>query len=229
MVEEGYINLETGNPQMPGAHLRRHRPGQDRRGEAGRPARPVQPDPEGHGLSGLPGAEGPSVRARQGGGRLARHAAPRDRRRGRRRVQAVRVRRLDEPGHPGDAQERHRAGGAEGPARSRLRRPHGAPGRVPVVVRHRAAARHLALDGALRRGPVRSGQARGARALAPDPHAVPGRLAARGHLRRPGARRSRSRSSPRRRSGRSTPTRPRASRSGGGSCRRRRRTCGRSS
>ena len=59
----------------------------------------------------------------------------------------------------------------------RLRRPDGAPGRVPLVVRDGADARLLALDDPVRRGPLHAGEEGRARAHAPDPHAVPRRHA----------------------------------------------------
>src|SRR6266581_2698046 len=62
----------------------------------------------------------------------------------------------------------------------RVRRPHGASGRVPLVVGHRADARLLALDDPVRRRPVHAGQESRPGAHALDPHPVPGRHAARG-------------------------------------------------
>ena len=56
-------------------------------------------------------------------------------------------------------------------------RPDGAPGRVPLVVRDGADARHVALDDPLRRGPLHAGEEGRARAHAPHPHAVPRRHA----------------------------------------------------
>ncbi len=63
-------------------------------------------------------------------------------------------------------------GSAAGP---RLRRPHGAPGGVPLVVRDRAHARHVALDDPVRRGSLHTGQEGRARPDASHPHAVPRR------------------------------------------------------
>ncbi len=65
-----------------------------------------------------------------------------------------------------------RIGQARGADRSRLRRPHGAPGGVSLVVRHRADARLLALDDPVRRGPVHAGQESRAGTHPPHSHAV---------------------------------------------------------
>ena len=97
--------------------------------------------------------------------------------------QAVRVRRRAEPRRATRrCRTRSPATGLDVPHRPRLRRPHGAPGRVPLVVRDGADARLLALDDPLRRGPLHAGQEGRARAHAPHPHAVPRRHAAGGAL-----------------------------------------------
>ena len=64
--------------------------------------------------------------------------------------------------------------------RHRLFRPDGRAGRVPELLRDGADARLQPQHDSLRRGSLHAGQARGAGAVAPDPHPVPRRHAARG-------------------------------------------------
>ena len=161
--------------------------------------------------------------------RQPRHAVPRHRHRGRCVEQAVRVRRHAQPRRERDAAERaHSQRESRRPDRSRLRRPDGAPGRVPLVVRDGADARHVALDDPLRRGSLHAREEGRARAHASHPHAVPRRHHPRRPLPRLGG--GDPAQPPRARAGRAriTPTRPRGSSSRGGFSCRRRRTCGRS-
>ena len=229
MVEQGYLTLEGGSPPDAGRDAGRHRPGRHRRGQAGGPDRQVQPDPEGHGLPGLPGPQGaprPSASPAS-----AVHDTPHLATgvEAEAASQPLRVRRHHEPGHPRHAQERHRARGAAGAAQPRVRRPHGAPGGVPLLVRHRAHARRRPTPWCCT---ARTASRRPRRwrwpcptSSAPSSRATPSRCSPSAT----GPRRSPSPSSPRRRWGRSTPTRPRASRWPAGSSWRRRRTCARSS
>src|SRR5215208_5759428 len=109
-------------------------------------------------------------------GQPPRHAAPLDRRRGFAVAEALRVRRHDQPRREHDAALGHQARGADRPFETRILRPARPPAGLPVFVRHGRHARLLALDEPLRRGPLHAGQEGRARARAPDPHAVPGRL-----------------------------------------------------
>ena len=140
----------------------------------GRAAGAVQPDREGHRL---PGLQDPAEAAGQH--RQVQLRRPRDRRTSppasrRKAEQALRVRRHAEPRRAGHPHQRHRPRRARGPDQPRIRRPDGAPERVPLVGRHGADARLLPLDDPLRRGPLHPGQEGGAGAHPPDPHPVPG-------------------------------------------------------
>src|SRR5438876_443356 len=79
--------------------------------------------------------------------------------------------------HPDERAAARRARRADQP---RVRRSDGAPGRIPLILGDRADARLLALDDPVRGGPLYTSEEGGARAHAPDPHAVPGGHAARG-------------------------------------------------
>ena len=134
--------------------------------------------------------------------RPARHARAGHRHRGGRPAAPVRVRRHDEPRRVGDGAEcgrstrtartasasRSRGEGGDDSRghRHRLRRPDGHAGRLPELVRDRAAARLQPQHGALRRRPVHAGQARGDGAGESDPPSVSGRRAERGALPRLG-------------------------------------------
>ena len=226
LIEEGYLNLDKP-PEMPAGHQNVTGPGRARPGRGAR--RAVQPHRQGHRLPRLQGAPRHPLVARKVELRLARHGLPRHRHRVRRLEQAVRVRRHAEPRRQRDAEERARAQRQpRRPDRPRLRRPHGAPGRVPLELRDGADARLLALHDPLRRGPLHARQEGRARPHAPDPHAVPRRHAqgrALPRLRRgdPARRARRAR-----RWVRTTPTPPRGSSSRDACCSRRRRTCARS-
>ncbi len=111
---------------------------------------------------------------------------------------------------------------------SRLRRPDGAPGRVPLVVRDGADARYVALDDSVRRGSLHARQEGRARADASHPHAVSRRHASASCSFTIRRRRFRSPRWHVRRSAPTTPTPPKASSSLGASFSRRRRTCARS-
>ena len=71
-----------------------------------------------------------------------------------------------------------------GALRHRLRRSDGHAGRLPELVRDRAAPRLQPQHGALRRRPVHAGEASGARARQSDSPSIPGRCAAGGALSR---------------------------------------------
>ena len=151
------------------------------RGAAG-PAGPLRAHREGGRLPRLPRPARPARLGGQGLLRPPRHARPRHRRRGLGALEGLGVRRHHEPRRQRHAPARARPRGAQGPARRRLRRPAGAPVRVPVLVRHRGDARLLAQHDPLRRGPLHAGQEGGAGALAPAAHPVPGRQPAPGPL-----------------------------------------------
>ena len=112
--------------------------------------------------------------------------------------------------------------------RRRLRGPDGGAERVPELLRDGDHARLQPQHDPLRRGSVHAGQARGAGALAPDPHAVSRRLAARRAVPRFGRRDSAQAARPRVASARTTRTRAKGCGSRAASSSGRRRTCGRS-
>ncbi len=108
--------------------------------------------------------------------------------------EAVRVRRHDEPRSEQHDPQRRAApargrtdlrgpgsvtGDRDRRHRGRLPGPDGGAERVPELLRDGHHARLQPQHDPVRRGSLHAGQARGAGALAPDPHAVPGRLAAR--------------------------------------------------
>ena len=175
LIDEGYLNIEAP-PQMPAGHQPVTGPG----GLAQAAARDVQFNLTEKGIDflGYQDAPQPARLARQVELRQPRHAVSRHGHRGRRVEQAVRVRRRAEHRRQRDAQERARAHRNDRVAdRPRLLRPHGAAGRVPLVLRDGADARLLALDDPLRRGPLHAGEESRARAHASHPHAVPRRHA----------------------------------------------------
>ncbi len=180
LVSEGFLNMQAP-PQVPSGHQQVTGAG----GLAHAASRDVQFQLTEKGIDflGFKTLRVAPRLARKIDVRQSRHTVSRHRHRVRRVEQAVRVRRHDEPRRRGDAAERARAHGlARHPARPRLRRSDGAPGRVPLELRHRAHARHLALDDPVRRGPLHAGEEGRARAHASHPHAVPRRHAARGAL-----------------------------------------------
>ena len=124
------------------------------------------------------------------------------RHRDQRRAEALRVRRHDEPRrHRDDSQCGEAAAGDQADRRTPDQRRHrhrllgsdGRAGRLSELVRDRADARLQPQHDPLRRGSLHAGQARRDGAVAPDPHAVSGRHAARGAVPRHRPRRSRSR------------------------------------
>ena len=177
--------------------------------------------------------------------RPPRHAPSEHRRRGDRRAEAVRVRRHAE--HRSEQHDPQRRAAAArrtadcrrpgSPTRSRRHRlgidvdypgPDGGAERVSELVRHGHHARLQPQHDPLRRGPVHAGQARGAGARAPDPHAVSRRLAARRAVPRLGRGDSAQAARPRARRARTTRTRAKGCAWRAASSSGRRRTCGRS-
>ena len=151
---------------------RERRAGRRRRRGRARP-RHVRGHRQGARLPRLPRAARPARLARPQQRRPARHARAGHRRRGQRRAEAVRVRRHAEPRRERDDPQRRAARrGRPSAASVRLRGPDGRAGRVPELVRHGADARLQPQHDPLRRGSLHAGQARGAGAVAPDPHAV---------------------------------------------------------
>ena len=102
LIDEGYLNLDAP-PQMPGAHQPVDGQGLDRAGRGAR--RQLQPDRERDRLPRLQDAARPARLTRQVELRQPRHALSRDRHRGRRLEQAVRVRRRAEHRRQRDAEE----------------------------------------------------------------------------------------------------------------------------
>ena len=180
------------HPEDAGAELHQRRAAQRRPGPAGRRQRrgPLRSHRQEHGLPRLQGPARAVRPARQIQPRPPRHAPRGRRRRDQRQLQALRVRRHPEPRHHGDALQRLRARGhrtaVEGeenaPAQHRVLGHPGAPVRLPVLMRHRGDARLLALHDPLRRRPLHARQARRHGAVAPHPHAIPGRHAEPGAL-----------------------------------------------
>ena len=243
---QGYL---SGQPDLEKERERREGAGRRHGQHRAVPVRDHRQEPR---LPRLQGAARSARLARQEQPRPPRHARDGDRHRGQRRVEAVRVRRHDESRRQRDDHERGAANearsGSRGPrteARSRQRPrapirprpvghrrrlpgPDGRAGRVPELVRDGADARLQPQHDPLRRGSLHAGEARGAGAGQPDPHAVSGRRAegravprlGRGDPARPaGALQGRARTTPTRAKGSASPA---ASSSGS------RRTCGRS-
>ena len=229
LVDEGYLNLEAP-PQMPAGHQAVTGPGglaQRRRRATSSSSSPRRGSTSSATRRCAPSSARSASRASAATTRRISPPASRPTRGASRTSSATRMN-LDVDG---DAAERARAHGI-------ARRRRSISTTRDLMVRqaeYRSSCAtvlmldYVALDDPLRRGPLHAGQEGRARAHASHSHAVPRRHAARGALPRLGRgdpARARSRT---RRWGRTTRTPPRDSSSRGGSCWRRRRTCGRSS